>query len=674
MKMKPFLTTLAICLAAILFQTASAQDNWRPISQEDLQSKTPLIEPDADAEVLFWEVRVEDKYVPRAGYSTILNHYIRIKIFTELGREENSKVDIRYGRSKILGTEVNISEISARTIKKDGSVVVLDEKDIFERQIVSTGDGTKYDAKSFVPPGIETGAIIEYRWKEIRRKSLSFNLRLQIARQFPVRQVKYYLKPVSAPRFTLAMRIQSFNTRTNLQQEDNGFYSMTFPNIPAFKEEPFMPPEYDVRPWLLIYYADEDDDTGLLKEEYWRNDGKYNYEVHKSILKKKKNIAKAATEAIGDATDTLEKVRRIFDYCRANIRNVNDDALDLSPDELKKIKENDSEEQTLKRGQGTPHDIDSLFAAMLNAAEIDARFADSTARVNPRFDDNLLNGYLLQYESIAVNVDGEWIFLKPSLQHLPFGMLDWAREGQRILISDKKQPIWKETPISGSDKSRRTTRADLSIDSEGLLTGTMTIELTGHLAARYKENLDEEPESKREDAVVDYVRALVSSSAELKNIKIENLGEPEKPLIYSFEITVPGYAVPTGKRLFLSPGVPSHARTPVFRSNSRKNDVFITYAWSERDEILIRIPDGFNAEITDPPATITDTRAIGMYSAKISFNKETRKIRYLREFSFGKPGALEFGVDSYPRLKSLFDSYHAADQHAIALIKDDSTN
>ena len=43
------------------------------------------------------------------------------------------------------------------------------------------------------------------------------------------------------------------------------------------------------------------------------------------------------------------------------------------------------------------------------------------------------------------------------------------------------------------------------------------------------------------------------STAEISNIKIENVTDPAKPFVYAFHVRVPGYAQRTGKRLFLQP-------------------------------------------------------------------------------------------------------------------------
>jgi hypothetical protein len=139
---------------------------------------------------------------------------------------------------------VLIKDIFERTIKPDGTIVELKPEDVFERDIIK-GNGVKLKAKSFAVPAIETGAIIEYRWKEIREDTYNYT-RIELAREIPVQFVKYYIRPAKVP---VGMRLHSFNTSGNFVQEDGGFYSTTMKNVPAFREEPRMRSEYDIKPW-----------------------------------------------------------------------------------------------------------------------------------------------------------------------------------------------------------------------------------------------------------------------------------------------------------------------------------------------------------------------------------------------------------------------------------------
>src|SRR6476619_1546336 len=139
---------------------------------------------------LFWEVRMDDN--PEGDL--IFTHYLRVKVFTERGRESQSKIDLLYG--KLYGSEIKISDIAGRTIKPDGSIVELKKEDIFDRTVVKTS-GLKYKARSFAMPAVEPGCIIEYRWREVWVNTDANNVRLQFQRDIPVQRVQYLIKPMA---------------------------------------------------------------------------------------------------------------------------------------------------------------------------------------------------------------------------------------------------------------------------------------------------------------------------------------------------------------------------------------------------------------------------------------------------------------------------------------------
>src|SRR5262245_22722855 len=83
---------VVVCLALFAAQLALGGDEWRAVDPAELALKAPTVEKDADAEALFWEVRLDDSQMEEFS----LRHYLRIKIFTERGKESQSKIDIPY--------------------------------------------------------------------------------------------------------------------------------------------------------------------------------------------------------------------------------------------------------------------------------------------------------------------------------------------------------------------------------------------------------------------------------------------------------------------------------------------------------------------------------------------------------------------------------------------------
>jgi hypothetical protein len=652
---------LLLCFAPTAAPTfAYGDQEWKPLDPAHLTLKAPLVESDADAEAIFWEVRVADE-VDGGEPRTVLSHYLRIKIFTERGRESQSKIEIPFG--KVFGREIKIKDIAGRTIKADGSIVELKKEDIFERTAQKMS-GIKIKVKSFAMPSVEPGAIIEYRWREVRGDTISFYDRLELSRDIPVQLVTYYVKPLSLPNFPYGMRVQNFHAMNSpFQKEKNGFYSTKLQNVRAFREEPRMPPEYAVRPWLLVYYAE---DRKLDPGSFWTQYGKKAYEGSKSAMKVSNEVKEATARAVGDASTEEEKLRRIFEFCRSQIKNINDDASGMTSEQRSKWKENKSPADTLKRGMGTGMDIDFLFAAMATAAGFDARLARLADRSDTFFDINFPDDYFINTYDIAVKVGNDWNFYDPATTFMPYGMLRWQEEGTDALITDPKEAVFVKTPLSPPEKSLEKRTAKLTLSEDGTLEGEVRIEYTGHLGSDKKEYNDDDSPAEREETLREQIKAQMST-VELSNIRIENVTDPVKPFVYAYRVRVPGYAQRTGKRLFLQPAFFQRGLNPIFPTSQRQHEIYFHYPWSEQDEVVIDLPAGFTLDNADAPTNIS-AGEISKYDITLGVTKDGRTLVYKRKFFFGggRTGLI-FPVTSYAQLKNLFDEVHKRDNHTISL-------
>jgi hypothetical protein len=634
------------------WKTANAAgEEWRPLDPAHLALKTAVVEPNADAEAIFWDIRVDDG----GQNDLVLSHYVRIKIFTDRGRENHSKIDIPY----ISG--VKIKDVAARTIKPDGTIVELAKNDILEKTVVKVS-GLKLRTKTFAFPGIEPGAIIEYKWKEVISNSSANNLRLQFQRDIPVQAVTYHIKPASSS----AMDVRPFNMdKPEFQKEKNGFQVTTVTNMPAFREEPLMPPEDNVRSWAMVkYYSILSLLLGypMLASQV--------YVGFQPYMKVDKEVKAKAAEITAGATTDDEKLQKIFDFVRTNIKNTQDENSGFTEDQIEKLKENKKPSDTLKRGVGPGIDINLLFAALANAAGLEARVALLPDRGQRLFDPNVHIPGALRPSNIAVRNGRGWRFFDPGLQYITPGMLRWQEEGVDALIADER-PIWTKTPLSPPEKSKEKRTAKFKLDENGTLEGDVVIEYTGHLAVERKRNNDEDSPAQQEENLKEMVKNGLSS-AELTNIVIENATDPVKPFIYKYHVRVPEYAQRTGKRLFFQPGYFHKGVEPMFSAGTRRYPIYFHYPWSEEDVITIELPKGYALDNADRPAPIN--AGISKHEVKMGISNDQGTLHYNRTFFFGQRDVLLFTVDKYELLKRLFDEVSKADNHMITLKQAGSTN
>ncbi|MCM3900384.1 MAG: hypothetical protein ND866_01625 [Pyrinomonadaceae bacterium] len=143
-------------------------------------------------------------------------------------------------------------------------------------------------------------------------------------------------------------------------------------------------------------------------EKYWFDLGKRWYQDTKSLLKVNDDVRQTAASLTEGAKTDDEKIERLFNFCRTKIKNISDDASGLTAEERKKLKENKSPADTLKRQSGSAANIDLLFAALATAAGYDARIVLAPDRGDLFFDKNIPNDYFLEPSNIAVRIGDEW--------------------------------------------------------------------------------------------------------------------------------------------------------------------------------------------------------------------------------------------------------------------------
>lgn len=618
---------------------------WRPVSPAELAMKEPKVDKEADAEALFWETRLDDKKLSRLTIS----HYVRLKIFTERGREKFSKLDIPFTKGK------KIEDVAARVIKPDGTIVNLAPTDIFEREVAKVGKA-RFMAKSFAVPAIEPGVIVEYQYVETIKGDSVGGERLIFQRDIPMQKVTYLIRPFGKS----TLKYNWYNIPEARFRDDpanKGYQVATLYDVPAYKDEPYMPPDDEVRQWAYVSY----NSLGALA--VWPRVAQVWDLGFKELTKPKKEVKALATQLTAGATTEEEKLRRLYDYCKNEIKNITFDR-SLTDEQREDLKIKDADD-VLKRKMGNTPFIDLLFASLARSLDFEVVIALMSDRSENFFNPEKypFNNFI-EPTGIGVKIGGKWKVYSPGTPYLGFGETPWYRENVRSMFIGDGGYLWITTSMSEPDFSKAVRNAKLKLEADGTLKGSVSISYTGHQAISRRREEFQDSESKRIENLKDEIKSKMSS-AEITNVTIENFEDSSKPLVYRFDVTVPGYAAKAGRRMILQPGFFEYGSKPVFSSEKREYGVYFPYGWAEEDQVEIKLPEGHQLEEANSPGDAGDPGNISSHSVKMQVNNAEGLLIYRRKFHFGGGGNVFFKAETYPAIKQLFDVFHKNDMHSV---------
>jgi transglutaminase-like putative cysteine protease len=643
---------IALLSVLVLGQAAesspAASNNWRPVTPQDMRLTAATIgDPDADAAILFREGYLNDN----GPDPTNLRVYIRIKIFNDRGRRY---ADVQLPYRAELG---RVSDVTARTIRPNGSVVEVNDRDIFDVILLKTVN-TVWRAKVFSMPAVEPGSIIEYRYRQTYTRGFRY-FQLDLQSELFTRELRYSIQPQAASR--LDVRWAKFNTPTDSKQFDaiwDGTFNIKAENIPPFRREPLMPPELAVKMWGWIYYTNE---ISTDADKYWRD---YAQRMHDRVSDETTPTrdVRRAVELITLSTESQrDTIKRIYTYVQKEIFNVG--AKDSEGDFLSwaALKKSDSPEEVIRRRYGTPREINRLFVAMMRAAGFDARVAELTTRDENFFKHAFPDSFQLNGEITAlITRDGPVQFFDPGTPHCPLGMLSWEKEAVTALIYGKRDWSFTDTPLTDATRNSQERSTSVTLLPDGKVDARVEMKASGQFAIGLRNrSIDPNSDVHHKDIVASVRKVLPEAVINESSVALSNLTDFGEPFKASYSFSVPRFATRSEKRLLLKPALLNHPDENLLKEPRRVNSVYFQYPWSEVERVEIETPGGYEVEQL-PEAVSLD---IGAASYEARFRREANRVVFERRMTVN---GFFIRADQYPALKGFFDLVHQADRAAIS--------
>jgi len=546
------------------------------------------------------------------------NHRI-IKLFKNIEYYASVEIPI-YEGEKLLN-------ISARTIKADGTIIELTDEDFYETSGVSEGSTFYSDIKSikFTFPGIEKNCIIEYKYLKSQTypfRHESWNIQYStptLVNNFSLTVPTYLLEELD-----WEWRYKTYGYDNIGQPEVKNLYPMaesildkqmnfswSLKDIPALEHEAMMPPVSRYRG--KVQFAPSD----------WKKWDDISEWYYKSLFKPRfvitNEIKSLARELTKNSVSELDKIDALYKYTQ-NIRYI---SINLGVGGIQPSKP----QTVLDREYGDCKDKAMLLISLLESIDIKAKpvllLTADEGVIDPDFPSWRFNHMIVKVE----RDDEDDLWLDPTIKYAQLNELPWTDEGIDVLVIDRngKSSI-ETTPGSTSSDNVSEITVHVNVESVSKVNYNVKVKYRGEESINNRAKL----EDLTEEEMRDYCKFLISDkyiNSRITNCKLSDLDKTSDDLVLEFGITAPNAIQKQGDLIFLDV-----APMKILGSNKwllydeRTYPIEFKYPYSRRVNTIVNYPEDLFTLRNEPDDVMN----------------KTDELFYVKNVLFSKPGKINF--------------------------------
>jgi transglutaminase-like putative cysteine protease len=629
---------------ALLPLLSRAQANFiAPTSEELSMTSIPEV-PGADAVILNRDELDDDDHNMRSIY-------YRIKVLSEKGVSRFGDVEIRYFKGADLNG-INVGEVYARTIEPDGSIVPFASK-----------------AKVFSFPAVKVGSILEYRYTLRFDDHHFYQPSWDIQNDLFLRKGHFVWKPTDkvlsgttrggretvSERLTWAKSLPpGVDVRVVRPPTQRINFELNVADVLPFLEEDHMPPIESTRYHVFFYYTPYVD-----SKEFWTSEFKY----WNSDTRKFENVSgivhDQAQQTITGATTDEQKARKLYAFVMT-LENTDYTRNRTTREEKEEIK---SAEDVLKRKHGSSDQIAMTYVALARGAGLDASSMAVTDRRHLILNPNWLEFNQLSDEIAIVKYGGEDHFLDPGSRYAPFGHLEWGHTMAGGVRQDAPIDIatmFKTTPPETYAYSHTSRVADVKLEADGHMTGTVTLTFDGSPALQWRQIALRNDEAELRDRLKKQLQQWMPGGTEVEIKALVGLDNGEVPLKVSASID--GHiGSSVGARVLLPSALFEANSRPEFPHEKRDQGVYFSYSERIQDAVRYTLPIGYAIE-SAPTSEMAQFQKSALYT--LTSTQTGNSITLQRDMILGD---LYFPLTEYPGLRTFYNDFEHKDHGSVVL-------
>ena len=660
------MTTRLLALSLLFAAPALRAQQWIAPTPEELSMTSIPEVPGAPAVYLFKEETADDALHAQS-------FYVRLKVLTE-GGKEFANVELPY-YAGAAGTKID--DIAGRTIQPDGSIVPFTGKP-YEKIVekgVSNGQNYKVKVKVFSLPAVAVGSIIEYRYS-LRTDDHYFNHPdWMVQTDLYTRKAHYMWRPTDllltsadgkqtsstvawTPILPPGVQVKQSNVQIKRGYDGGNIQlDLDVQDIPPIPKEAFMPPMQSLSYKVLFYYT-----SYKTTKEYWNAQGKDWSKARDKFIGPGSGVTAEAKTLTAGVDSPEQKLRKIYSEVMSLENTDFTREHEVSEDKAAGLKDIKNTDDVLARKRGNGDQLTELFVAMARASGMKA-YVMGVADRNRHF---FIPGYLSlnQLDDLVaiVNVGGKEMYFDPGQRYCGFGLLTWQHSLVGGLAQTDGVPQLISTPGPTYQDAHIKRIADLSLDEQGVATGSVTLEYTGDSALVWRHDALRGDETSVRAALRRHLEGELPGGLEIRVETIDNLAQSDLPLKVTYFVKG-AIGSPTGKRLLVPANLFETNSKPRFPEPKRDLPIDMHYPSYTQDAVRLTLPDSLAIESAPvgSQATIAGTAAFSTRSTAAP-----HAITLYRNFTMGRS---LFESSAYDQLRGFYGKVEAGDQETLVLTR-----
>lgn len=578
---------------------------------------------------------------------TVVAHYrMTYKLYNERARAL-AEVNLPYNSSF---QELHV--VSARTIKKDGTIVNVKRGDI--RTTAQAGDYLMYDdaqGYGFSMPGIEDGCVIDYSWDEITHPMLmpgQFFTYWGFNGPEPVGVSRYVLHaPTDKP-----LKFKTYNddalkpvVTTSLDGRTRT-YTWEIKNAKPLELEPSMPNYRNVHTWMEVSSLDS-----------WQEIAKWFWTLQSPQAKPTEAIRKTVNTLIAGKQTEEDKARAIYDWVANRTRYV---GLEFGISAFKPHAASEVHDKLY----GDCKDKATLLVTMLGLAGIKASPVLLHADERRVVDQGLPTLNAFNHCIALAQVSGKEVWLDATAETCAYGDIPNSDRGSRVLVVNDGKGEFKTIPTYNAADNGMTIHTDIVMRADGGADTKVDFTMRGEAGQgmRYRARAYTPDQRKQ---MMNAMAQRLSTGATMKAFDLPDGNDKSGPYVMKLTANAPNFAKKTSSLLLLPVGLGTGGdRTNPYTQEERFWPIVEENASQTESVTVYHLPDGFTLE--DIPADVNLVGLLQEYHRKTEKSADGKTLTVTATV-VERPGTIP--ATDYKRFKTYYDEMLKTTDDQIVLRK-----